>query len=128
MDDSSLKTSVLIVDDSSLNIRVVSNIISPLGVSIHTAKNGVHALNFLASHKPSVILMDIRMPNMDGFECCSRIKSTIGRAQIPIIFISGSHDIRDQQKAMDIGALAYLTKPINPEKLIDEITQSTALV
>lgn len=127
MEDNTLTNSVLIVDDSALNIRVVSNIISPLGYSIHTAKSGVNALKFLTTHNPSVILMDIRMPRMDGFECCSRIKSIRSRANIPIIFISGSHDINDQQKAMDVGASAYITKPINPDVLINTLNENSIM-
>ena len=118
MEAKEIVQNVLIVDDSSINIKVVSNIISPLGYTIHTAKTGLQALKFLITHKPDVILMDIKMPCMDGFECCTRIKSISRRSEIPIIFISGSHDLKDQEKAEKLGASAYLTKPINPELLL----------
>ena len=117
--------SLLIVDDSSLNIKVVSNIISPLGYTIHTAKTGLQALKFLISHKPNVILMDIKMPCMDGFECCTRIKSIASRASIPVIFISGSHDLKDQEKAEKLGASAYLTKPIDSQLLLKAINEQS---
>lgn len=128
MEAENIPQSVLVVDDSALNIRVISNIISPLGYSIHTAKSGVNALKFLTEHSPDIILMDIRMPKMDGFECCARIKSIASRAHIPIIFISGSHDLKDQQKSIDLGASAYLTKPIDPELLIKTIQESSIYI
>lgn len=121
MEDEKLETSVLIVDDSSLNIRVVSNIIAPHGYKIQVAKNGAQALKLLTKFKPTAIIMDIQMPNMSGFECCQRIKSIASRAHIPVIFLSGSHDEKDKKRAMDIGAKAYLTKPIDPELLLSEL-------
>ncbi|WP_448547596.1 response regulator [Thalassotalea fusca] len=115
------ESSILIIDDSSTNIRLVSNMVEHLGHKIHIAKNGVQALKLLTQLKPDVILMDIQMPHMDGFECCQRIKSVASRATIPVIFMSGSHDEDDIGKARLIGAQAYVTKPINPEALIKEI-------
>jgi len=115
------ESSILIIDDSSTNIRLVSKMIEHLGHKIHIAKDGVQALKLLTKLKPSVILLDIQMPHMDGFECCQRIKSVASRATIPVIFMSGSHDEHDIGKARLIGAQAYVTKPIDAEVLINEI-------
>lgn len=119
--DDSLESSILIVDDSTTNIRVVSNMIGELGHKIHIAKSGLQALKFLTEYNPSLILMDIKMPDMDGFECCKRIKKSSNRAHIPIIFISGSHCETDKNMAKKVGGKAYLTKPINAQDLLDEI-------
>jgi CheY-like chemotaxis protein len=118
MEDNSLNSDILIIDDSSINIRVVSNIIQPLGCKIFAAKSGLQALNLLVSFKPALIILDIQMPEMDGFECCKRIKSLSSRTDIPIIFLSGSHDEADQLQAADLGASAYLTKPFCADELI----------
>lgn len=118
MEDNSLNTDILIIDDSSINIRVVSNIIQPLGCKIFAAKSGLQALNLLTSFKPSLIILDIQMPEMDGFECCKRIKSISKRNDIPIVFLSGSHDEADQEQAAKLGASAYLTKPFCADELI----------
>ncbi len=121
MEDNSLNSDILIIDDSSINIRVVSNIIQPLGCKIFAAKSGLQALNLLISFKPALIILDIQMPEMDGFECCKRIKSISSRTDIPVIFLSGSHDEADQLQAKDLGACAYLTKPFCADELLDAV-------
>jgi CheY-like chemotaxis protein len=121
MEVNNFNTDILIIDDSAINIRVVSNIIQPLGCKIFAAKSGSQALNLLTSFKPSLIILDIQMPEMDGFECCKRIKSITSRTDIPIIFLSGSHDEADQLQATDLGASAYLTKPFCADELINAV-------
>tara|TARA_R110000737_G_scaffold113471_2_gene146607 strand:- start:7969 stop:8364 length:396 start_codon:yes stop_codon:yes gene_type:complete len=125
MEDNNFDTNVLIVDDSSINIRVVSKIIQPLGCQVFAAKSSLQALNLLISHKPSLIILDIQMPDMNGFECCERIKSIASRADIPIIFLSGSHDEADQIQAKKLGACAYLTKPFCADELINVVKRVT---
>ena len=119
--------SVLIVDDSSTNIRVVSNILAPLNYKIHIAKSGMQALNLLSKLNPDIILMDIQMPNMNGFECCERVKSILSPMSVPIIFLSGSNDEKDILKAKSVGGLDYITKPINADKLIDTLNNHLAI-
>ena len=121
MEVNNLNSDILIIDDSSINIRVVSNIIQPLGCKIFAAKSGLQALNLLISFKPALIILDIQMPEMDGFECYKRIKSIAARTDIPVIFLSGSHDEADQIQAADLGASVYLTKPFCADELIDTV-------
>lgn len=119
--ENNIDTSVLIVDDSSTNIKVVCNFIRDLGHRIHIAKDGVQALKLLANIKPSIIIMDAKMPNMDGFECCRRIKQSTRRKDIPVLFMSGSNDVKDMQRAENVGASEYLTKPIDADVLRSKI-------
>ncbi|WP_206482929.1 response regulator [Thalassotalea sp. G2M2-11] len=112
-----IESSILIVDDSKINVRIISKMIEELGHQIYVASNGIEALKLLTKFKPTIILMDIKMPKMDGFSCCQRIKRSASRADIPIIFMSGSHDKSDIDKAKAIGGKDYLTKPINIELL-----------
>lgn len=119
--DTLTETSVLIVDDSSTNIKVVCNFIRDLGHRIHIAKDGVQALKLLTSIKPTVIIMDAKMPNMDGFECCRRIKQSAQRKDIPVLFMSGSNDVKDMKRAQNVGASEYITKPIDAELLRSKI-------
>ncbi len=119
--EESLQSSVLIVDDSVINTRVVTNMLADLGYKIHAAKDGLQALKLLTTFQPSVILMDITMPIMDGFECCRRIKQSASRAHIPVIFMSGSQDQRDITRATQVGGRGYLIKPINEEQLKSEV-------
>jgi putative two-component system response regulator len=123
MEDDSLTSSILIVDDSSLNISYISNIIEPMGHEIHIAKNGLQALKLLKTLRPSIILMDIGMPEMSGFECCQRIKKYKQLASIPVIFLTGSHDEADKVKAFSLGAKAYLTKPVRVKELERELEE-----
>ncbi|GLX78619.1 hypothetical protein tinsulaeT_19590 [Thalassotalea insulae] len=119
--DEQLQSSILIVDDSKINIRVVSQMIGDLGHQIHVAQNGIDALKLLTRIKPSMILLDIKMPKMDGFSFCQRIKKSASRADIPVVFMSGSHDSRDIAKAKAVGGKGYLTKPIDFSRLKKEI-------
>lgn len=121
MEDNSLNSDILIIDDSSTNIRVVSNIIQPIGCTIFAAKSGKQALNLLTSFKPALIILDIQMPEMNGFEFCKRIKSVSSRNDIPVIFLSGSHDVEDQLQATELGACAYLTKPFCADELLNAV-------
>ena len=123
MEDDSLTSSVLIVDDSSLNISYISNIIEPMGHQIHIAKSGLQALKLLKTLRPSIIIMDIGMPEMDGFECYQHIKKYKQLAHIPVIFVTGSHDEADKAKAISLGAKAYLTKPVRVTTLESELAQ-----
>ncbi len=116
-----MQSSVLIVDDSKINLRIVAKIIDDLGYKVHAAQSGYEALKLLTQVKPCVILMDINMPNMSGFDCCRRIKKSTSRAKIPIIFMSGSNDPKDMKMAESIGAKAYLTKPLDIGKVKQEI-------
>ncbi len=116
-----IKSSVLIVDDSTINIRIVSKMIEELKHQILVANSGIEALKLLTKESPNLILLDINMPDMDGFECCKRIKKSVSRAHIPIIFMSGSHDEQDKLKAKSIGGASYMTKPIDREQLLSEI-------
>jgi len=112
-----LESSVLIVDDSKINLRMVSKMITSFGYKVHTADNGYAALKTLTKVTPSIILMDVQMPNMDGFDCCRRIKKSAVRAKIPVIFMSCSSDASDKKTADELGAKDFLIKPLEPEVL-----------
>jgi len=125
--EKSSRANVLIVDDSSTNIRVVSNILSTLNYKIYIAKNGIQALNLLSKLSPDVILMDVQMPNMNGFECCERIFNILSPLTIPVIFLSGSNDDSDRKKAKAAGGIAYITKPINADELVQALDEHLAI-
>jgi len=123
MEDESLRTSVLIVDDSSLNISYMSNIIEAMGHVVHSAKNGLQALELLKTLQPTMIIMDIAMPEMNGFECYQHINKVKQLVNIPVIFVTGSHDDVDKRRALELGAKAYLTKPVRVQTLESELEQ-----
>ncbi len=106
---------ILLVDDNTTNLQLLHETLDGLGYKLLVAKNGQTALSIAQKAKPSLILLDIMMPEMDGYEVCRRLKADESTSGIPIIFISALTDEEDEAKGLGMGAVDYLTKPINPE-------------
>ncbi|WP_130471183.1 response regulator [Candidatus Magnetaquicoccus inordinatus] len=105
---------VLIVDDERFNITVLSNLLSPYCETL-VAKSGEQALRAVQSAlPPDLILLDIMMPGMDGYEVCRRLKADEATRAIPVIFITAMHGVEDEVKGFEVGAVDYITKPISP--------------
>lgn len=109
---------ILIVDDMTSNILFLVNIFSPQGYHIRQANNGYQALEQIALKTPDLILLDINMPIMDGYEVCKIIKSNPQTQDIPIIFLSGCDQADDKIKAFNLGGIDYITKPFYPEEVL----------
>jgi putative two-component system response regulator len=90
-------------------------------LEVWQAVSGVQALQILGEKKPNLILLDIMMPDMDGFEVCRRIKAMPGHADIPIVFLTVRDQQEDRQRAKDCGAAGYLTKPFDPFRMGEEV-------
>ncbi len=106
-----IKEKILIVDDLPDNVRLLSNTLSKEGYEIRGAISGATAMMGIAADKPDLILLDITMPGMDGFEVCKTLKRSIETADIPIIFISALGEVLDKVKAFEVGGADYITKP-----------------
>ena len=105
---------IMVVDDSPENIDVLVNVLSPQ-YRIKVALNGEKALRLcLEKSLPDLILLDIMMPGMDGYEVCRHIKSKTQTAKIPVIFVTARRDDEDEKKGFDLGAIDYITKPVSP--------------
>ncbi|MDM8516597.1 diguanylate cyclase [Desulfobacterales bacterium HSG16] len=105
---------ILIVDDEKINIDVLVNLLKPYYRTI-IAKNGVRALERLKNDPlPDLVLLDIMMPGMDGYEVCSRIKDNPATRDIPVIFITGKNEENDEARGFLVGAVDYITKPFSP--------------
>ncbi|WP_211235850.1 response regulator [Psychromonas aquimarina] len=108
------KMTVLVVDDTAENIQILSAVLSKQ-YRVKAAVNGERALEIAGgSAKPDIILLDIVMPEMDGFEVCRRLKADPVTAQIPVIFVTAKSEIVDEQTGFEIGAVDYITKPVSP--------------
>jgi len=105
---------VLLVDDNTTNLQLLAEALDGLGYKILIARNGKAALAIAAKANPSLILLDIMMPEMDGYEVCRRLKSDKRTSLIPVIFITALADEEDEAKGLDLGAVDYITKPFNP--------------
>ena len=106
---------ILLVDDNTTNLQLLHETLDGLGYKLLIAKNGKTALAIAGKAKPSLILLDIMMPQMDGYEVCRRLKSEESTSQIPVIFITALADEEDEAKGLGLGAVDYITKPIKPE-------------
>ena len=112
---------VLVVDDVSRNIQVVASFLQQSGYEINFAMNGQMALNHAAAVKFDLILLDIMMPEMDGFEVCKKLKSNPKTRDIPVIFLTAKTDIESITKAFELGGVDYITKPFNKSELLARV-------
>lgn len=108
---------ILIVDDKPSNLRLLSQILGEHGYKVRAVTSGERALESAQTSPPNLILLDIRMPGMDGFEVCKRLKSDEKTREVPVIFISALDDVQDKLKAFQMGGVDYITKPFQ----IDEV-------
>ena len=114
-DISQIEDKILLVDDNTTNLQLLHETLDGLGYKLLIAKNGKTALAIAQKTGPSLILLDIMMPEMNGYEVCRRLKADKKTAYIPIIFITAMVDDEDEAKGLGLGAVDYITKPINPE-------------
>jgi CheY-like chemotaxis protein len=104
---------VLVVDDNEMNLKLVSVLLTVRGYDVRTAADAAQALEVLAGFAPAVILMDIQLPGMDGLELTRQLKADPRTSSIPIIAITAYAMKGDDQKALDAGCDAYVSKPID---------------
>ena len=108
------KPTILVVDDTPDNIDVLSGVLRP-DYKVKAAPNGERALRIAgADPRPDMILLDIMMPGMDGYEVCARLKADPLTAPIPVIFITAKAEVSDERRGLELGAVDYITKPISP--------------
>jgi len=117
---------VLIVDDSPAQIFTLKKLLESWGHETLTAKNGNQALQIARQEQPNVILMDIVMPGMSGFQTARKLSRDQTTHSIPVIFVSIKDDEADRVWGMRQGATAYVTKPVNPEILLTAISDAVA--
>ncbi|MGA9379697.1 MAG: response regulator, partial [Phormidium sp.] len=115
------KVSILIVDDQPDNLRTLSAILRDETYTVRQAISGKIALNAVQANPPELILLDIRMPEMDGYEVCSILKANSATQDIPVIFLSALNDVNDKVKAFNAGAADYITKPFQAEEVLVRI-------
>jgi putative two-component system response regulator len=105
---------ILLVDDNTTNLQILRETLDGPGYKLLVAKNGKSALAIAQKAIPSLILLDIMMPEMDGYEVCRQLKADANTRQIPVIFITALTDAEDEAKGLALGALDYITKPFSP--------------
>lgn len=124
---SSNKEDILIVDDTPENLRLLSTMLVAHGFNVRKALNGQMALTAASTVRPDLILLDIMMPDIDGYEVCEQLKANDRTAEIPVIFLSALNDVFDKVKAFQVGGIDYITKPFQLEEVIARVRNQLAL-
>ena len=112
---------ILVVDDTPANIQTLAAVLQQKNYSISVATNGKQALEVLARLVPDLILLDVMMPEMDGFETCAKIKATPAWRDVPIIFLTAKTETADIVRGFELGAVDYVAKPFNSHELLARV-------
>ncbi|ACC82217.1 response regulator [Nostoc punctiforme] len=112
---------ILVVDDTTTNLGIVFDILTNVGFKVVTENDGSRALKQAEEQLPDLILLDVMMPGIDGFETCKRLKENSATYDIPVIFMTANSDTNSKVRGLNIGAVDYITKPFNEEELLARI-------
>lgn len=112
---------ILVVDDTPANLNLLTQMLSQQGYKVRVAPNGRLALRSVQSVPPDLILLDIMMPDLDGYQVCQELKASSQTKDIPVIFISALHDVIDKVKAFSVGGVDYISKPFQVEEVLVRI-------
>lgn len=118
---------ILIIDDTPDNLNLLSGMLSNAQYKVHLAPSGKLALKFIESNLPDLILLDIIMPQMDGYAVCEQLKSSKKTQNIPVIFMSSLHEILDKVKAFSVGGVDYITKPFEAQEVLVRVENQLRL-
>ncbi|MGV8943765.1 hybrid sensor histidine kinase/response regulator [Thermomonas sp.] len=118
---------ILVVDDQAANVRVVSTLLGRKGYTVVPAHSGPEALDAVATHAPDLILLDMMMPGMDGFELLAALREIPGLHKVPVVFLTAAQDRDLLLRAFDGGAVDYVTKPFMPEELVARVDAHVGL-
>ena len=121
------KGNILIVDDTPDNLRLLTKILESKGYSVRKSLNGRMALQGVHREPPDLILLDINMPEMNGYEVCKKLKESTTTAQIPIIFISALERLEDKVRAFELGGVDYITKPFQEQEVLMRVNNQLTI-
>src|SRR5215217_5056326 len=123
----SANADILIVDDTPANLNVLSAILGKRGYRVRPAINGALALKAAQKAAPDLILLDVQMPGLDGYQVCRQLKADPQTRAIPVIFISALDDVLDKVEAFQVGGVDYITKPFQIEEVLARVENQLAL-
>ncbi len=115
------KSTILVVDDNPQNLELLQAYLEDLGCKVISAVDGVEAMQAVADHSPDLILLDIMMPRMSGFEVCRRLKEDQTTAEIPVVMVTALNELGDIERAVAAGTDDFLSKPINKLELLTRV-------
>jgi signal transduction histidine kinase len=126
-DANSLVGNILIVDDTPANLRLLSHLLGETGHTVRAVTSGIRALEAVRANPPDVILLDVSMPVMSGYEVCENLKQDVSTQDIPIIFISALGNTEDKLRAFTAGGVDYITKPFQVKEVLARVSTHLAL-
>jgi CheY-like chemotaxis protein len=112
-----MKKKILVVDDDDLVLMAIQELLAPMGFSVTTCPSGAEALEKVNQDRFDLIILDVIMPEMDGYEVCQKIRRMESYAETPIMMLTAKSGEEDKQRGMEVGANLYLSKPISPKRL-----------
>ncbi|MES9845910.1 MAG: response regulator [Candidatus Sedimenticola sp. 6PFRAG5] len=121
MSETPLMGEILVVDDTAANLKLVSEMLSSQGYKVRPANSGELALTTISVKQPDLVLLDVRMPGMDGYEVCSRLRSDPATSDLPIIFLSALDEAEGRSKGFEVGGSDFITKPVVQDELFARV-------
>src|SRR5271170_253826 len=118
---------ILIVDDVPDNLRVLGDILVSQGLRVRLAPGGAYAMLSVGVRRPDLILMDIRMPEMDGMEVCRRLRANPSTSAIPVLFLSASQDPAERVACFAAGGIDFISKPFNAEEVLARVSSQLTI-
>ena len=125
-----MSSKILIVDDEPHLRSLIQHTLEELedeGVELLTASNGEEALEQIQANQPKLVFLDVMMPKVSGFEVCDRVKNTLGLKDVYIVLLTAKGQEFDRQKGQEVGADVYMTKPFDPDALLEKAKQVLGL-
>lgn len=118
MTKATLNAHVLVVDDNPRNLQLISTVVGEAGYKVSAVNSGQNALKYLTLKQPDIILLDVMMPEMNGYEVCRTIKEDPGLKDIPVVFLTAKNEVQDIVTGFSLGAVDYITKPFKTEEVL----------
>jgi len=118
-----MKPKVLVIEDNDQNLYLITFILEKAGYEVFQARSGRSGIDMTVAEKPDLVLMDIQLPEMDGYAVTREIRKTFSKDELPIIAVTSYAMAGDREKALEAGCNGYQTKPINPDTIIAYLEQ-----
>ena len=118
------KKKILIIEDTELMVRLITNILEERGYEVMSASDGMEGIRKVAEEKPDLVILDVIMPHMSGFEVCKILREEESNNLIPIIMLSSQDNEDDKLMGLELGADDYITKPFNPRELVNKVNNT----
>ena len=117
---------ILVVEDERDIRELIAFTLRFGGLEVEEARNGEESIALAQAIHPKLILMDVRMPRMTGFEACEELKASKETCDIPVVFLSAKGQVAEVQRGLELGAIAYILKPFAPDELLDQVKEILA--